>query len=98
MLSVVKAIASRCICERGRGVCQRRLITSGVSSLTNRLNISQSTARQAERKSRSCLSESFDFPCVFFLLGVGILHSMEKATQFVHGTPKLAASHRTWVC
>lgn len=41
------------------------------------------------------LSESLDFPCVFFLLGAGILHSMEKATQFVHGTPKLAASQRT---
>ena len=42
------------------------------------------------------LSESLAFPCVFFLLGVGILHSMEKATQLVHGTPKLAASQRTW--
>lgn len=34
---------------------------------------------------------------VFFRLGVGILHSMEKATQLVHGTPKLAASHRTYI-
>jgi hypothetical protein len=33
--------------------------------------------------------------CVFFRFGVGILHSMEKATQFVHGTPRLAASQRT---
>lgn len=41
------------------------------------------------------LSESLDLPCVFFLLGAGILHSMEKATQLVHGTPKLAASQRT---
>ena len=39
------------------------------------------------------LSSSF-FPAVFFLFGARILHSMEKATQFVHGTPKLAASQR----
>lgn len=32
---------------------------------------------------------------VFLRLGVGILHSMEKATQLVHGTPRLAASQRT---
>jgi hypothetical protein len=44
------------------------------------------------------LSESFAFPAaVFFLLGVGILHSIENATQLVHGTPKLAASHRTYL-
>jgi hypothetical protein len=45
------------------------------------------------------LSESFcrvlTAPCVFFLFGVGILHSIPNATQFVHGTPRLAASHRT---
>lgn len=42
------------------------------------------------------LSESFAaLACVFFLLGCGILQSIEKATQFVHGTPRLAASHRT---
>lgn len=29
------------------------------------------------------LSESLDLPAVFFRLGAGILHSMEKATQFV---------------
>lgn len=29
------------------------------------------------------LSESLDLPVVFFRLGAGILHSMEKATQFV---------------
>lgn len=29
------------------------------------------------------LSESLDLPIVFFRLGAGILHSMEKATQFV---------------
>ena len=43
----------------------------------------------------SHLSVSF-FPPVFFRLGAGILHSIEKATQLVHGTPKLAASQRTW--
>lgn len=44
------------------------------------------------------LSESFALPvAVFFLFGAGILHSIEKATQLVHGTPKLAASHRTYV-
>ena len=32
---------------------------------------------------------------VFLRLGTGILHSIEKATQFVHGTPREAASHRT---
>jgi len=42
------------------------------------------------------LSESLTFvDCNLFRFGVGILHSMEKATQFVQGTPKLAASHRT---
>ena len=40
------------------------------------------------------LSESFDFPA-FFRFGGGILHSIEKATQLVHGTPKEAASQRT---
>ena len=41
------------------------------------------------------LSTSF-FPLpVFLRFGLGILHSMPKAVQFVHGTPKLAASHRT---
>ena len=29
------------------------------------------------------LSESLDLPAVFFRLGAGILHSMEKATQLV---------------
>lgn len=43
------------------------------------------------------LSDSF-LPDVFLRLGVGILHSIWKATQFVHGTPRLAASHRTWCC
>lgn len=43
------------------------------------------------------LSDSF-LPLVFLRFGVGILHSIWKATQFVHGTPRLAASHRTWEC
>lgn len=30
-----------------------------------------------------------------FLFGAGIRHSMEKATQLVHGTPREAASQRT---
>lgn len=33
---------------------------------------------------------------VFFRLGVGMRHSMAKAVQLVQGTPKLAASQRTW--
>src|SRR5262249_44736498 len=41
------------------------------------------------------LLPSFDFVWFFFRFGVGILHSMEKATQLVQGTPRLAASHRT---
>lgn len=34
--------------------------------------------------------------CVFLRFGVGMRHSMEKAVQFVHGTPSEAASQRTW--
>lgn len=34
---------------------------------------------------------------VFFLLGVGILHSIWKATQLVQGMPKEAASQRTFL-
>ena len=33
--------------------------------------------------------------CVFLRLGVGMRHSMEKAVQFVQGTPREAASQRT---
>jgi hypothetical protein len=33
--------------------------------------------------------------CVFLRLGVGMRHSMEKAVQLVHGTPREAASQRT---
>lgn len=47
-------------------------------------------------KGRTYLSLSADFDCVFFRFGAGILHSMEKATQFVQGTPRLAASQRTY--
>lgn len=49
-------------------------------------------------KRPSYLSESFacDPPAAaFFLFGVGMRHSMEKATQLVQGTPRLAASQRT---
>lgn len=47
------------------------------------------------------LSESLLFwldavPCVFLRLGDGMRHSIWKATQLVHGTPRLAASHRTY--
>lgn len=34
---------------------------------------------------------------VFFLLGVGILHSIWKATQLVQGMPREAASQRTFL-
>lgn len=34
---------------------------------------------------------------VFFLLGWGILHSIWKATQLVHGMPNEAASHLTFL-
>lgn len=45
------------------------------------------------------LSESFavDVVWVFFLFGVGIRHSIWKATQFVHGIPSEAASQRTFL-
>jgi hypothetical protein len=33
---------------------------------------------------------------VFLRFGVGMRHSMEKAVQFVQGTPSDAASQRTW--
>jgi hypothetical protein len=42
------------------------------------------------------LFDSFCLDEVFFLFGEGILHSMLKATQLVQGTPRLAASQRTW--
>lgn len=35
--------------------------------------------------------------CVFFLFGVGILHSIWKATQLVQGMPREAASQRTFL-
>lgn len=45
------------------------------------------------------LSESFvvEAAWVFFLLGWGILHSIWKATQLVHGMPNEAASHLTFL-
>lgn len=33
---------------------------------------------------------------VFLRFGAGMRHSMEKAVQLVQGTPRLAASQRTW--
>jgi len=45
---------------------------------------------------RTNLSSSFVLEeVVFFLFGTGILQSMEKATQLVHGIPSEAASQRT---
>lgn len=44
------------------------------------------------------LSDSFAGAALlwtFFLFGLGIRHSIEKATQLVQGTPRLAASQRT---
>ncbi len=38
---------------------------------------------------------SLGFAWLFLRFGVGILHSIEKATQLVQGTPRLAASQRT---
>lgn len=45
------------------------------------------------------LSESLavEAVCVFFLLLLGILHSIWKATQLVHGMPSEAASHLTFL-
>lgn len=44
------------------------------------------------------LSESLDgaaLACAFFRFGCGMRHSIWKATQLVHGTPRFAASQRT---
>lgn len=53
------------------------------------------------RGAGSCkyLSESLvvEAAWVFFRLGCGILHSIWKATQLVHGIPKEAASHLTFL-
>lgn len=52
------------------------------------------------RVSKTNLSVSFSAPTFwpFFRFGTGIRHSIWNATQFVQGTPRLAASHRTcWV-
>lgn len=45
------------------------------------------------------LSESLavEAACAFFLFGLGILHSIWKATQLVQGMPSEAASHRTFL-
>ena len=59
------------------------------------LSLEDRLAPIAESRWKSYLSDSLIFVAVFFLFGLGILHSMLKATQFVHGTPRLAASQRT---
>ena len=41
------------------------------------------------------LSEILDLFWAIFVFGTGILHLMEKARHLVHGTPPVAASHRT---
>lgn len=75
---------------RANGVCSITISSQSASILR---------ARRCDRFARKAhLSESFAFPCAFFLFGAGILHSMEKATQLVHGTPRLAASQRTYWC
>jgi hypothetical protein len=48
------------------------------------------------RRRGAYLCESCVFTVAVFLrLGAGMRHSMEKAVQFVQGTPRLAASQRT---
>lgn len=62
---------------------------------------SNSAGSGTRRGAETYLSESL-FPWLpavfwaFFRLGVGMRHSIWKATQLVQGTPRLAASHRTW--
>jgi hypothetical protein len=69
------------------------MVLEGLSSITAG---GQQPSALRKFQSKTYLSESFALAAVvFFRLGVGILHSMEKATQLVHGTPKLAASQRT---
>jgi hypothetical protein len=55
-----------------------------------KLGASSQGGRQAYLLDSFCLDE------VFLRFGEGILHSMLKATQLVQGTPRLAASQRTW--
>jgi len=50
----------------------------------------------SEGRRQAYLFDSFCLDDVFFRLGEGILHSILKATQLVQGTPRLAASQRTW--
>lgn len=56
------------------------------------------SAKILQNSRRPYSLSSFFPPTIFFLLGVGILQSMEKATQLVQGTPRLAASQRTYRC
>ena len=68
-----------------------------VFTLASRRKKASANPVSAVTSKETHLSESFDFDCAFFLFGAGILHSMENATQLVHGTPRLAASQRTCV-
>lgn len=54
--------------------------------------------RPSRSNGKAHLSESLvvEAVWVFFRLGWGILHSIWKATQLVHGMPKEAASHLTF--
>jgi hypothetical protein len=65
------------------------------SSLLIQWSVSISSDRDDDEEMSTHRSSSF-LSAVFFLFGVGILHSMPNAVQFVHGTPRLAASHRTY--
>lgn len=72
-----------------------------LEKVSSALYIAYIIALEQSRHAATYLSESFmrvlpaDAACVFLRFGVGILHSIEKATQLVHGTPRLAASQRT---
>ena len=88
ILRVVDTGASTCT----RGIVSRRAFIDRFAAVTARVS-----SRTFIIPRQPYLSESFALPAaVFFRFGVGILHSMENATQFVHGTPRLAASQRTY--
>lgn len=62
----------------------------------------QKQVKDEKKQKSKYLSESLEgavvvlCAAVFLRLGVGMRHSMEKATQLVQGTPRLAASQRTY--
>lgn len=89
--------ARRRLCRRLRGWRSVVCLTCAISNFTGEEG-QVSACRVVYGDFHPHLSESFAFAAelVFFLFGVGILHSMLNATQFVQGTPRLAASHRTW--